>query len=67
MASVILNNTNVALEGAEPFQMTPEQMTVAIQRYARKHDEYARTVRQNTDLRRAAIMEWVTDGRPAKR
>jgi len=33
-------------------------VTKAIARYARVHNEYARTVRQNSDLYRAAVMEW---------
>ena len=38
-----------------------EELTAAIKRYARRHNEYARTVRNNTDLRGAAIREWLAD------
>lgn len=33
-------------------------VTQAIARYARVHNEYANTVRQNSDLRCAAVKEW---------
>ncbi len=57
----------IAIAGHEPFEMTGDEMTQAIQRYARKHNEYARTVRQNTDLRSAAVREWCDAGRPTKK
>lgn len=40
------------------MKLTSKQLTQAIQRYARRHGFYARTVRTMTSLRLAAIAEW---------
>jgi len=42
-----------------PFNRSDDKtLTLAFARYARVHNEYASTVRQNTELRAAAIREW---------
>ena len=42
------------------MKLTRKELTQAVQRYARKHGFYARTVRGMTVLRLAAIAEWRT-------
>jgi len=40
------------------MKLSRSDLTKAVQRYARKHGYYARTVRSMTRLRLAAILEW---------
>ena len=44
-------------------RLTKSELTVAVQRYARRHGYYARTVRTVSSLFYAAIVEW-RRGRP---
>lgn len=46
------------ISGATKTAAHEKLVTQAIARYARIHNEYAGTVRQNTDLNRAAVAEW---------
>lgn len=46
------------IEGAIKSAEGERRLTKAIERYARRHNEYARTVRQNTTLCAAAVREW---------
>jgi hypothetical protein len=46
------------IEGAIKSADGERRLTKAIDRYARKHNEYARTIRQNTVLHAAAVREW---------
>lgn len=39
-------------------KLTKKEITRAIQRYARRHDFYARTVREVSSLFYAALAEW---------
>lgn len=49
---------NEKIEGVIKSAEGERRLTKAIARYARKHNEYARTVRYNTDLCAAAVREW---------
>jgi hypothetical protein len=39
-------------------KLTKSELTKAVRQYARRHGYYARTVRNMTSLRRAAILEY---------
>lgn len=48
----------------QAWVLNGDEATKAYRQYAQKHNEYQRTVRQSTDLSRAALREYVAAHKP---
>lgn len=46
---------------SKTMKLTKKQLTVAVNKYARRHNHYVSTVRAVTSLRLAAIREYVAE------